>query len=436
MKIIRGGTVVTEAGGVVCDVGIDGEKVAAVGHDLPGDLLWDARGQYVFPGFFDAHVHFADEGLSNWEDFTSGGRAAVAGGVTTVMDMPLNDPMTVTAESFKRRLEVIGPKAITDHLLWAGAVPGNVPEMEPMKRLGARAFKVFMVDVPGYDYCDTAALFDAMTEAARLGTPLGVHPESNDLVQARTRQMQTEGRVDVDAHLWARDEFVEYEAIHRAIAVARQTGCRVHVLHVNTPMALGEIAQTPGVVGEAQIGFLTMDEDDYRRHGTWARFSPPLRPRAAVERLWDAVRDGTLEYVISDHSGYPPEMKEVESIWDAADGVPAVQTCYPMLLSEGVHRRGISLEHFVTLSSAQAARLYGIYPRKGALLPTVSDADVSIMDIDQTWSLDLSMLEYLHPWTPQAGAEIKGRVVATVRRGELVFADGEVLAQPGSGRPL
>jgi allantoinase len=436
MNVIRGGTVVTEAGAARCDIGIEGEKVAAIGPNLPGELLYDATGLHVFPGFFDAHVHFADERLSHWEDFTTGGRAAVAGGVTTVMDMPLNDPMTVTAEAFRRRLEVIAPKAIADHLLWAGAVPGNVDQMEAMKALGARAFKVFMIDVEGYLFCDTAALFDAMTEAARLGLPLGVHAESNDLAQARTRQMQELGRTDTRAHIWARDAFVEYEAIHRAIAVARETGCRLHVLHVNTPAALPEIAAAPDVVGEAQIGFLSMDEDDYLRHGTWARFSPPLRPRPVVEQLWKAVADGTLEYVISDHSGYPPEMKAVDSIWDAADGVPAVQTCYPMLMSEGVHRRGITLERFVSLSSAQAARLYGIYPRKGALLPGVSDADLTVMDIGKTWTLELEALEYLHPWTPQEGARITGRVVSTIRRGELVYADGEILATPGSGRAV
>ena len=134
---------------------------------------------------------------------------------------------------------------------------------------------------------------------------------------------------------------------------------------------------------------MTMDADDYRRHGTWARFSPPLRERADVELgLWDALAAGTLEYVISDHSGYPPEMKDVPTIWEAADGVPAVQTCYPLLLSEGVHKRGLSLERFVSLSSSAAARLYGLYPRKGALLPGVSDADLAVVDIDRSWTVD------------------------------------------------
>ena len=433
MRVVRGGLVVTEAGVAHADVGILDGRIAAVGCDLPGDDLLDARGLHVFPGFFDAHVHFCDEGLADWEDFTSAGRAAVAGGVTTVMDMPLNEPPTVTADAFATRLATIAPKAITDYALWAGCVPGNVGEMEEMRDLGARAFKAFMVRTAGYDHCDTAALLAAMREAARLDRPLGVHAQSDELVQARTDQMRAAGRTDAAAHAWAHDEFSEYEAIHRAIALAGEAGCRLHVLHVDAAAALAEIARAPHVVGEGQIGFLSMDEDDYVRHGTWARFSPPLRPRPTVEALWAGVADGTLQYVISDHSGYPPELKDVESIWDAADGVPAVQTCYPVLLSEAVHRRGLPLERFVALSSSRAARLYGLYPRKGALLPGRSDADLAIVDLDKTWSLRSERLLYKHPWTVQEGARITGQVVATVRRGELCFADGEVLAQPGSG---
>jgi dihydroorotase-like cyclic amidohydrolase len=126
-------------------------------------------------------------------------------------------------------------------------------------------------------------------------------------------------------------------------------------------------------------------------------------------------------------------MKDVDSIWDAADGVPAVQTCYPVLLSEGVHRRGLSLERFVSLSSSQAARLYGLYPRKGALLPGVSDADMAIVDLDAEWQIQASDLLYKHPWTVQEGVQVRGRVAATIRRGELAFVDGEVLATPSSG---
>jgi allantoinase len=439
---VTGGIVVTEAGSARADIAIDGERIATIGTDLAeafagAETILDASGMHVFPGFFDAHVHFCDQRLSHWEDFTTAGRAAVAGGVTTVMDMPLNDPVTSTAVAFENRLQAVGANAITDFALWGGCVPGNAAELEPMQSLGARAFKAFMREVDGYPWCDSDALLDGMREAARLDVPFGVHAESDPLIKARTAAMRAAGRNDAKAHMWAHSPFTEHEAISRAIALAREAGCRLHVMHVSAPDALPEIAAADHVVGEAQIGFMTMDAADYVRHGAWARFSPPLRERVDVERLWEALACGTLEYVISDHSGYPPEMKEVETIWEAADGVPAVQTCYPLLLSEGFHaRQAISLEQFVTLSSATAARLYGLYPRKGALLPGVSDADLAIVDIDAEWTLETSDLHYKHPWTPQAGTEITGRVVATIRRGELVYSDGTVHAKPGSGAPV
>jgi allantoinase len=433
MNIIRGGMVVTEAGIVRADIGVEDGQIVAVGRRLDGDLLIDANGLHVFPGFFDAHVHFCDEGQERWEDFTTAGRAAVAGGVTTVMDMPLNEPATTTGLAFANRLSVIAPKAITDYALWAGCVPGNTGEMEEMRNLGARAFKAFMIDVPGYPWCDTAHLFDAMREAARLRVPLGIHAESHELVSLRRQRAIQEGRIGARDHAAVHDEFEEYEAVHRAIALAHETGCRLHVLHVNSVAALAEIAREPTVVGEAQIGFLTVDEDRYFEVGPRARFSPPARSRATIDRLWDGLASGTLRYVISDHSGYPLDLKDVASIWDAADGVPSVQTCYPVLLSEGVHKRGLSLERFVSLSSTQAARLYGLYPRKGAILPGVSDADLALVDLQREWELRADDLLYKNPWTIQEGLRVRGAVAATVRRGELVYADGEVLATPGSG---
>jgi len=433
VRIVRGATVVTEAGSAVLDVGIDGGRIAAIGRDLEGDLAFHAEGLHVFPGFFDAHVHFCDQGQESWEDFTTAGRAAVAGGVTTVMDMPLNDPATTTAEAFAQRLSVIDEKAITDYALWAGCVPGNVGEMEAMRDLGARGFKAFMIDVPGYPGCNTGHLFEAMQEAARLKAPLGVHAESQELVEPRRSRAIREGRTHARDHAAVHDEFEEYEAAHRAIALARETGCRLHVLHVNSRAVLDELAAEPSVVGEAHIGFLTVHQGSYFDIGPRARFSPPARIHGTIDALWRGVADGTLQYVISDHSGYPLTMKDVSSIWDAADGVPAVQTCYPVLLSEGVHRRGLPLERFVTLSSSQAARLYGLYPRKGALLPGVSDADLAVVDLDREWEIRPADLLYKHPWTIQEGLRVRGAVVATIRRGEVVFAHGEVTAAPGSG---
>jgi allantoinase len=433
VRLICGGTVVTESGVRRADVGIEGGRVAAVGEDLAGDTLLDASGLHVLPGFVDPHVHGCDEGLAAWEDFGTLTAAALAGGVTTLLDMPLNDPPTTTAAAFARRSAVVRAGARCDVGLWAGAVPGNVGEMELMARAGARAFKAFMVETPGWERCDGEDLGAAMREAARLGLPVGVHAECQALVAAGEARERAAGRRDVAAHAAAHDEAEELEAIERAVALALEHGCRLHVVHVGAREALPLLARSPGVRGEGAISLLCLDAAARDRIGPRARIAPPIRERDTVEALWRALAEGTLRWVGSDHSPYPPALKAGDDVWAVPDGAPSIETCFALLLSEGVHRRGLPLERFVTLSSAEAARAYGLWPRKGALVPGESDADLAIVDLTARWTVEPAGLHHKHPWSLHEGAEVTGRVVATVRRGELAYADGEVLAAPGSG---
>jgi allantoinase len=335
-----------------------------------------------------------------------------------------------------RRAEVVRAGARCDVGLWAGAVPGNVGEMEPMARAGARAFKAFMVETPGWERCDGDDLFAAMGEAARLGLPLGVHAESQTLVAAGEARERSAGRRDVGAHAAAHDEREEAEAIGRALELARRTGCRVHVVHVGAREALGRLARSPWARGEGAISLLCLDAEARDRLGPRARIAPPIRESATVEALWRALAGGTLRWVGSDHSPYPPELKAGDDVWAVPDGAPSIETCFPLLLSEGVHRRGLELERFAALSSAEAARAYGLWPRKGALRPGESDADLAIVDLAASWTVRPAALHYKHPWSLHEGSSLTGRVVATVRRGELAYADGEVLSAPRSGELL
>lgn len=436
MRVVRGGTVVTEQGAFVADVGVDEGRIVAVGELVAGELLYDASGLHVFPGFLDPHVHGCDEGLAEWEDFATLTAAALAGGVTALLDMPLNDPPTTTVAALRSRARVVAAGARCDVGLWAGAVPGNAGELEGMVQAGARAVKAFMIQTPGWERCDDGHLFEAMREAARLGVPLAVHAESQELVAAAEARERAAGRLDVAAHAAAHDERAEAAAIQRALLLARWAGCRLHVVHVGAREALDWLAASPWSRGEGAISLLCLDAADRDRLGPRARIAPPVRERATVDALWAALADGTLAWVGSDHSPYPPSLKSGADVWAVPDGAPSIETCFPLLLSEGVHRRGLALERFATLSSAAAARAYGLWPRKGALLPGRSDADLALVDLDARWTVEPSALHHKHPWSLHEGAEITGRVVATVRAGELAYADGEVLAPPGSGALL
>src|SRR3954468_22499321 len=232
MSVVRGGAVVTEAGVFAADVALDGGRIVAVGRDLPGETVYDATGLHVFAGFVDPHVHGCDEGLSEWEDFATLTAAALAGGVTTLLDMPLNEPPTTTAARLRARGEAIEARSRIAIGLFGGAVPGNVAELEPMARAGAVALKAFMVETPDWERCDDGTLLDAMREAARLGLPFAVHAEDQELVAHGEARERAAGRHDVAAHAAAHDERAETAAIQRALLLARWAGCRLHVVHV------------------------------------------------------------------------------------------------------------------------------------------------------------------------------------------------------------
>ncbi len=435
MKVVRGGTVVTEAGVFPADVAVAGGRIAAIGRDLAGDTLYDATGLHVFAGFVDPHVHGCDEGLSDWEDFATLTAAALAGGVTTLLDMPLNEPPTTTAARLRARGEAIAARSRIAIGLFGGAVPGNVGELEPMARAGAVAFKAFMVETTGWERCDDGTLLDAMREAARLGLPLAVHAEDQELVAHGEARERGAGRRDVAAHAAAHDERAETAAIQRALLLARWAGCRLHVVHVGAREGVALLrAETAHGRGEGAISLLTLDAADRDRLGQRARIAPPVRERATVEALWAALADGTLRWIGSDHSPYPPRLKAGDDVWEAPDGAPSIETCFPLALSEGL-RRGLSLERLATLCGGAAARAYGLYPRKGGLLPG-ADADLALVDLDARWTIEPAALHSKHRWSLCEGAKVTGRVVATIRAGEPAYADGEVLAPPGSGEWL
>jgi allantoinase len=266
-----------------------------------------------------------------------------------------------------------------------------------------------------------------------------VHAEDDTLIELISSELRTAGMRDPRAHAAAHPAASSLVAIHTAIALAAIAGCRLHVLHVDVaaagqPLREARSAGQP-VSAEAAIAFLTLEEEDYWRLGPYARFSPPLRSRQNQDGLWELLRDGTLSFVISDHSPYSAEVKEPgwEDIWGVPDGAPTLQLCYQLLLSEGVHKRGFPLPRFCALSSSNAARLFGCYPRKGSLQPG-ADADLALLDLDARWTVRAQELVGKHRWTPYEGRELRGRVISTVRRGELVYDRGELLAEPGSGR--
>ena len=434
--LVRGGIVVTPGGCELRDVGVVDGLVAAIEPDLEGSAreTIDAAGLHVFPGVVDAHVHCNDPGRADSEGFAHGTRALAAGGATAFLDMPLNaSPPTLDGASFDLKVAAATGVAFVDFALWGGLVPGDVDRLDELAERGVVGFKAFMCETGMDDFpaADDATLHEGMTRAAALGLPVAVHAESAELTTRLAAEAMSEGRTTMRDYLASRPAEAELEAIGRAIELAGETGCSLHVVHVSTGrgVRLVTAARAAGVdvTCETCPHYLALDEDDAERLGMVAKCSPPLRPREDLDELWGAVLEGRVDLVASDHSPSPPELKSGDDAFAAWGGIAGCQTLLRVLLTEGPPR-GLSLEAITRLTSAGPAgrfRLAG----KGSLDPG-TDADIVLVDLAHESSLTRDELCSRHRLSPFTGRLLHGRIVRTFVRGATVVRAGASVGQP------
>jgi allantoinase len=429
--VVRGGTVVTPSGHQRADVAIADGIIAEIGDGLPGaDQEIDARGLFVLPGMIDVHLHFNEPGRTGWEGGATGSRALAAGGGTLFFDMPLNStPCTVNVPAFDRKRAALEAASITDFSLWGGLVPGAVAGMAELAARGVVGFKAFMCDsgLPEFPRADDATLFDGMQEAARLGRPVAVHAESEELTRALAGRMGGRGARDF---LASRPVVAELEAVQRALLFAAETGAKLHLVHVSSGrgVALAAEARARGVDVSIETcpHYLEFTEEDLERLGTVAKCAPPLRPREQRDALWTELLRGSVDIVASDHSPTEPGMKcgDFAAAWG---GIAGVQSTLPLLIDRGYHDRGLPLERIATLVAGAPARRFHI-PRKGALLAGY-DADLVLIAPGESFTLDASQLHQRHKASPYVGKSFRGVVRRTIRRGETIFSDGQITAR-------
>ena len=358
-------------------------------------------------------MHFNDPGRADWEGWASGTAAAAAGGTTCVVDMPLNaHPPTVDAASFRLKLAAASAAAVTDFGLWGGLVPGNVSRLAELAELGVVGFKAFMAPsgIDDFEAVDDAALHDGMAEAARLGLPVAVHAESAATIAALTAQAAGHGWRD---YLATRPAAAELEAIERAIALAAETGCSLHVVHVSTGRGVRLVAAARArgvdVTCETCPHYLVLDEDDLERLGAVAKCAPPLRPRADRDDLRAELAAGSIDLVASDHSPAPMSMKEGDDAFAVWGGISGCQSLLALALTEGVAPE---------LVGARPAARFRL-PGKGRLEPG-ADADLVLVDLSAETELRAEDLRYRHRHSPYVGRRLRGRVAATFVRGRRV----------------
>ncbi|WP_123041449.1 allantoinase [Cohnella candidum] len=449
--IVSGGNVVLPEGVRRADIGIRDGKIAAIADLLPegeaADVL-DAGGRLVLPGMIDVHVHFNEPNFGHWEGFETGSAALAAGGCTAYLDMPLNgNPPTVNLEALRMKASLAEGRSVVDYGFWGGLVPGNLDQLEALAQAGVPAFKAFLSDPGGegegrFRQVDDFTLYEGMKRIARFGGLLALHAESDALTGGLAEQARANGHVDARGFAASRPVVAETEAVAKALLYAKDTGCRLHFVHISTPEAVELVAEAKlkgvDVTLETCPHYLVLTEEDMERIGPAAKCAPPLRDAERRERLWELLAEGGIDMVASDHSPSPPELKRTgagRSFFDAWGGIAGAQSSLELLLGEGVLARGLPLTLIADLVAGAPARRFGFAESKGKIAVGM-DADLAIVDMAAPYILTEEHLLYRHRISPYAGMEMKVRVAATLSRGKVVYRMGSGITESSGGEPL
>ncbi|MGE5619956.1 MAG: dihydropyrimidinase [Sphingomonadaceae bacterium] len=447
--VVEGGRVVT--GGVVTEatVAISGETIAAI--LAPGMLppeasnarRIDATGKIVMPGVVDAHVHMANFNLQA-DSYQSMSAAAAFGGVTTVIPyqqgkigMPVKEFLTILRDQGQEESLV----DFAMHCRLQAPERGVTKQFDDAFDLGVTTFKMFMAYRKRGIMWDDYSLYEALDYIGKRGGLFCCHAENGDVIDYLEDKYQAEGRYTPENYLAVRPPAAEAEATFRALTIAGLANCPLYLVHMSTGrgISIAHQAQLSGqkVYIETCPHYLTLTCEEMKRQGGKTKIAPPLRERSDVDAVWNAVMDGSVQIVGSDHAPWPIDNKSLpaERFSEIFFGAPTIETMLPLMYSEGVAKGRIDLPRLVELMSETPARVFGLAPRKGAIA-VGADADLVIFDPNVEWKVEAKEMHSLAGYTPYEGWSIKGKVMATMLRGKMVMENGRLLASPGYGRYL
>ncbi len=450
--IIQNGEIVTPTTQYKANIYVkDGKIVAITEKDLGGEAkeITDAKGKYVVPGLIDTHVHSRDGGATYKEDFFHSTQAAAAGGITTVFEMPNTNPPVNNADNFLKQVNNLQEKAHVNFGVWGICLGNlNLNDIHGLHEVGVIGFKYFwgyavdkntyqliynytedMVDVipPSND----GEVFAMLREVAKTGQTFAIHAENSELINLLTEEMKKTGKSDYNTVLSSRPNLAEVMTIQAGISMAKETGTRLHILHVSTAegVQLVREAQAEGynITAETCPHFLFLTNEDYEKVGPVMKVYPLVKYRKDQDALWEGIADGTISFVCSDHAPHTEEEKNGD-LWSIPAGMCGVETLAPLMIN-AVSEKRISLNQLVSLLSENPAKQFGVFPQKGAI-QVGSDADLTIIDMNKEFVIQREELHSKSKVTAFDGFEIKGAPIATIVNGVTVMKNGDIVTEP------
>lgn len=433
--LVTNGLAILEDGEQYVDIAVKDGKIAAIGHDLgQAEETIDASGLVVSPGMVDAHVHITEPGGGHrdyWEGYDTGTRACAKGGVTSFVEMPLNQvPATVDKKSLDIKYQAGEGKLSVDVASYGGLVPYALDHgIEELDEGGVAGYKCFLAScgdpsIEGdFMNVDDYTLYEGMKKIAKTGKVLTVHSENADITDRLGEIAYKQGKKSFKDYEASRPVVSELEAIRKVILFARDTGCRVHIVHVACWEGVEEItrARQEGIdiTCETCTHYLHFEVNELDSIGAVAKCSPPIRDKANRERLWDKIFAGEIDYVTSDHSPCTPDLKDTDNVFEAWGGIAGVQNNVDILYDEGVQKRGMSLKQFADIIAHKPAQRFDL-TSKGAIA-VGRDADFVFIKGNAPYTLKTEDLAYRNQMSPYVGYKIGAQVARTILRGRTVY---------------
>ncbi|MFN2270291.1 MAG: dihydropyrimidinase [Anaerolineae bacterium] len=441
-QLVKDGTLVTPEGTLEADLLTQGERIKMIGHGLPvadDTLVIDAAGCYVLPGVVDAHTHIGlDTGIYKTpDDWFVGSRAAACGGVTTVVDFATQFSGQSLREAVEARVEE-AQDAVIDYAFHVMVTDVESASLRDLLDLGTPSVKLYTTYRPNY-YADDATILRVMEACADLGLLPLVHCENDTLVTAQTQALIAAGETGWRYHGRSRPALAEQEAVRRVLFLAEAAGCPVHIVHCSTARSVALVAEARDngqeVTCETCPQYLLLDNTVYEGPEPWRYIlQPPLRDSEEPELLWALVEAGMVDLIVTDHCDYAVEQKTAQDDFtQTPGGLPGVETLLPLMMTYGVSEGNLTLPQLAALLSTNPARVWGLWPRKGALLPG-SDADLVIYDPVPEGAVAAENLHQLAGYTPYEGMRAQGRVKATISRGQVIYREGQFVGRKGRGK--